>query len=137
MEYNKNILEEVKEAIKDYMLHRFPAKTLAHVVPSFRTIVESPQVYVATLLLGNEREHYIRRGINDLLDEEFLLIKRRGELHSFQGGDKALDAMFAKINEGEILPSKQIDYVHIPSHLGFGTNVDDSLIWADYDPDDR
>lgn len=132
MEYNQDTLHQVKEAIKDYMLHRFPSKTLADLVPNFRTISESPQVSVATLSLGDERDHYVRKGIHELVDEQFLLIKKRGELHSFQGGDNALDAMFTKMNGEEVSSSNDIDYVHIPSHLGFGTGVDASLIWAGY-----
>ena len=137
MEYNKETLNQVKEAIQYYMLHRFPAKTIAHVVPNFQTIADSPQVTTATLALGNEREHYVRKGIHELVDEQFLLIKKRGEIHSFQGGEKALDSMFLKMNGNEVTSSTKVDYVHLPSHLGFGTGVDASLIWADYDPDDR
>ncbi|VVB77809.1 Uncharacterised protein [uncultured archaeon] len=137
MEYNKNTLQQVKEAIKDYMLHRFPAKTIAHVVPNFQTIAESQQVAAASLALANDREHYIRKGIHELVDEQFLLIKKRGELHSFQGGEKALDSMFSKMNRNDVTSSAEVDYAYLPSHLGFGTDVDSSLIWADYDPDDQ
>ncbi len=137
MKYNRDTLEQVKEAIKDYMLHRFPVRTLADAIPTFKTIAESQQVSVATLSLGREREHYLRKGIHELLDEQFLLIKKRGEVNIFNGGDRALDTMFSKMDGNETTPSDEVDYIHLPLHLGFATDFDASLIWACYDLEDR
>ncbi len=137
MDYNRDTLQQVKEAIKDYMTHRFPVKSLTDVVPSFKILAESQQVSAATLSLGNEREHYLRRGIHELLDEGFLLIRRSGEVHAFLGDDRALDVMFLKMNGIEIPLLDKVDYLHLPPHLGFATCVDDSLIWTNYDSDDR
>jgi len=45
--------------------------------------------------------------------------------------------MFTKMNGTEVSPSNEVDYIHLLSHLGFGTGADASLIWADYNPEDR
>lgn len=138
MDYNEDVLQKVKKAIENYMLHRFPARTLADVIPNFDTIASSPQVSAVTTSLGDEKYHYIRKGIHELLDEQVLLIKKRGELHCFSG-EGGLDSMLSKASglEEDSITETGEDYIHIPAHLGFGTGVDVSLIWQDYDPDDR
>lgn len=134
MEYDEKVLQEFKDAVMDYMYHRFPAENIADVVPTFERIAGSLPVLKAMQSMEQDGYAYLRRAMHLLLDEEELLIKRGGEIHFF-GGD-SLDSMFNQITGGETDPESE-DYTKIPSHLGYGTPVDNSLIWANHDPEDR
>jgi hypothetical protein len=126
MEYNPAILKQVKAAISEYMHGRFRIRPthLRHAVPNFETISQSSQVETATISLGDEKPHYVREALRELVSEKVLIIKRRGDLHCFSGDNINLEAMFS-----ETSPSEESGYTHVPSHLGYGTHHDSLLIY--------
>lgn len=120
--YEEEKVQEMRKAVICYMADRFfRDHSFAELFPTYDIIATSPEVSKVILDMEEEGHRYLRKVLQDLLDEEILKMHQPRAIHIFIGGLDKLKRMLNGSLTGEYVGGKTYQY---PVGYGMAGDLD-------------